>query len=366
MTTSRLWVHQLFLFGGVGSFPLLRPLRPLSRLLSSTQVSSFDHLWKPDASVFVESPQNARIKAVRLLHSSNGRKKSGLVLLEGHRLCCDALEDALDTTCSSSSSSIKLPDTVFVSTSAFEAPEGPRLLELLQKLPHDRVVTTTPEVLSSVSTTETPQGVCLALPRPSLLWDHRARLVLVLDGLRDPGNMGTLIRSAAASGCGGVLLLKGCVDPWSPKALRSSMGASFRVPIAQATSWQHALDEFLQPTATQAAAVEPLTLFAADASAFTAYHEVSWDSGRNALIVGSEAQGLSQQVREAVEKGAVELVSIPLATEPHTLGRHDGSSSSSQPRPGHQRSAVESLNAAVAGTIVLCEAHRQILREPSP
>ena len=193
------------------------------------------------------SASNPRVKQARSLQSAGGRKKSGLVLLEGLRLCCDALEAALD---GGERSGVALPESVLVDPGCLaSSPEGRRLEALLLRLPFGRVaLAAAPEVLAAASTTETPQGVVAILPRPLRPWDHWSRLILVLDGVKgpllavfcianfacteqnltasllhtllaapDPGNLGTLVRSAAACGVGGVLLVGPCTDPWAPK-----------------------------------------------------------------------------------------------------------------------------------------------------
>jgi len=157
---------------------------------------------------------------------------------------------------------------VFFAPEGLTVPEGPRLEALLRRLDHGTVLRATPEVLAAVATTETPQGVCMALARPRLKWAiPKTRLFLILDGIKDPGNLGTLVRSAAAAGCGGVLLVNGCTDPWAPKAVRSSMGATLRVPIKSIPDWASAL-ELLDDSGGQ------IMIHAADAGGERAYYEV--------------------------------------------------------------------------------------------
>ena len=108
----------------------------------------------------------------------------------------------------------------------------------------------------------------MAVPRPVLPWAFSGtRLLLVMDGVRDPGNLGTLIRGAGAAGCGGVVLVGGCADPWGPKALRAAMGATLRVPIVACPDWDAAAF-WLPPAGPDA-----VRLFAADA-----HGEVTQDS----------------------------------------------------------------------------------------
>ncbi|CAM9688382.1 unnamed protein product [Chrysoparadoxa australica] len=201
----------------------------------------------------------------------------------------------------------------------------------------------TPTALARASETVTPQGVLAIVNKPSLAWpgsvglDGSAShgLTLVLDGIGEPGNLGTLCRTGAALGVDGIILLHQCVDVWGPKALRSSMGASFRVPITTADSWQEA-KEFLNSKGTK-------NVYAADGAASARHFDIDWTQP-TALVIGSEAAGLSDAVMDDMkreDKSAtaggchVAGVGIPLA------------------------SGIESLNAAAAGAVILGEACRQ-------
>ncbi len=159
------------------------------------------------------------------------------------------------------------------------------------------------------------------LARPKRPLNVAATLVLVCDGVQDPGNVGTLVRAAAGAGAHGVLLTTGCADAWGLKALRSGMGAQLRLPILTNLNW------------TQAARLleeRSMTVCVADGGVATGYTDFDWTKPA-ALVVGSEANGPSA---EALQAGSV-AVSVPMANE------------------------VESLNAAVAGAVILFEASRQ-------
>ena len=150
------------------------------------------------------------------------------------------------------------------------------------------------------------------------------------------------------------------------------MGASLRIPLASASDWPTALSAYLAPERSGSSSIssgtssDGLWLHAADARpAATPYFEVNWSQGRHALVVGTEAAGLSPWLRNAAdaaegsnlevsESVRIDYVSIPLASAPHSL-------SPGATENGAHGPAVESLNAAVAGGIVLCEAHRQII-----
>jgi TrmH family RNA methyltransferase len=181
------------------------------------------------------------------------------------------------------------------------------------------------DLLQRVSATETSQGVIALVEPPEWkleqLFDSRA-LVVVLDGLQDPGNAGAIVRAAEAFGATGAIFLKGTASPFNPKTLRASAGSLFRVPflygmeaaLARAAFEEHHVKIY---GAVPGPGREVRALADADLTAATA------------LVIGNEARGVSNQWR-----GAAEGVSIPTV-------------------------AVESLNAAMAAGILLYEARRQ-------
>ena len=172
-----------------------------------------------------------------------------------------------------------------------------------------------------LSDVQTPQGILAVFPFPSCAPDpdDPAPLVLVLDRLRDPGNLGTLLRAAAGAGVNAVYLSPETVDPWNPKVVRAGMGAHFRVPLIPLDAG--ALDELRQRL--------PRRVVAAPGPA-RPYDAVDW-TGPAALVIGGEAEGVGPEL----EAWGTEEVGIPLAH------------------------GVESLNAAVAGAVILFEAARQ-------
>lgn len=176
------------------------------------------------------------------------------------------------------------------------------------------------ELFESLSDTVTSQGMLAVFPFPDVTSDPAAvPFLLIADGIQDPGNLGTLIRSAAGAGATQVITLPGTVDPWSPKTVRAAAAAHFIIPV-EAMSF----DAFAGVLPKGAAIV------GADADGPARYDQIDL-SGPLALIVGGEGAGLSERAQEL----ANQFVSIPLAGE------------------------VESLNAGVAGSIILFEASRQ-------
>jgi len=174
------------------------------------------------------------------------------------------------------------------------------------------------EVMAAMSDTETPAGVLAVVEMTVRPLPPQPSLLLILDGVQNPGNLGTMLRTAAAAGVDGVLLGPGCVDAYNPKVLRGGMGAHLRLPV-QALNW---------------AEIEPLlvglTVWLADVAEGVAYTAVSWQTP-SALIIGSEAWGAGEEAAALADGRCT----IPMHT------------------------ATESLNAALAAGIILFEAARQ-------
>lgn len=203
-------------------------------------------------------------------------------------------------------------DTVFWATGTvqMDCPDDVRQVEIPRSL------------LRDISSTQTPQGVLFlcTLPTEPLPEALPGSRYLVLDGLQDPGNVGTLWRTADAFGADALILLPGCADPWNPKTLRATMGACFRLPL-----WETALEPL-----TGALAAAGIPLYAAALGENTA--EIQRCSlCPAAVVIGSEGRGVSQAVLAACQK----TLRIPM------------------------RARCESLNAAAAGAVVLWEMGRQ-------
>ena len=251
----------------------------------------------------IESPANPRVKLLRSLTTRSGRSRERSFLVEGIRL----LEAAL--------ASGALPSLVLYDPAARS--EQPRLAALLDQLPRAVCWAATPAIIKLVSETVTSQGVVGAFPLPT---DPipTSGLIVVADGLGDPGNLGTLIRTAAAAGAAAVACLPGTTDPFAPKVVRAGAGAHWRLPINRLSI------EELQADAGRGG-------WLAATRGGIPYHAVSWRSD-GYLVIGSEAWG----ARPAVAGLGFELVTIPLA-------------------PG-----VESLNSAIAAAVLLFEARHQL------
>ena len=252
----------------------------------------------------ITSRQNPKIKQIRKLNSgSKFRTQAGAFAVEGIRL----LEEAQGT-------AIK-PEWVIYTEDLDR--RGERLLDNFraQQVPCEPV---TPEVLEAASDTKTPQGVLGVFPLVSLPFPHSLSLLVILDSLRDPGNLGTLMRTSLAAGADGLLLSPGSVDPFSPKVVRSAMGAHFKLPIRSA-SWSEIAELAREMTLLLAEMEEGVSLWESDLT------------GPVGIILGSEAHGTSNEAR----KLANQPIHIPIS------------------------SSIESLNAAAAGAVLLFEVNRQ-------
>lgn len=164
------------------------------------------------------SPDNPKVKLARALLERRGRAQQGRCLAEGVRLIEDAVRAGLT------------PALLFFTAQATEQPRAGQLIAAMDQAGVP-VMELSPAVFAALTDTVTSQGVVAVLPIPQLTPPAVPQLALVLDQVRDPGNMGTILRSAEAAGVDVVLLPPGCTDPWSPKVVRAGMGAHFRLPI---------------------------------------------------------------------------------------------------------------------------------------
>jgi RNA methyltransferase, TrmH family len=252
------------------------------------------------------SLQNPLVKQARKLHSSKHRRLQGCFLLEGTHLLQEA---AL----------ARWPLATLFYTERWQDKESLLLTDLQSTVPRCELVST--EVLAAIATTFNPDGVVavaqLAL-QPSVSIQS---LGLVLETLQDPGNVGTLLRTAAAAGVEGVLLSEDSADLESPKVLRASAGAWFKVATAQCKNILEQVQHY-QAQGFQAIATTP--------RATLEYWAVDYTQP-TLILVGNEGAGLS----EALLQIADVQVSIPTSA------------------------GVESLNAAIATAVMLYEAKRQ-------
>ena len=170
------------------------------------------------------SPTNEHLRLLHRLHSRKHRERTGMMLLEGRRLVSDALDAGMR------------PEFA-VFADPLDGAQLPLATALAAAMPAGSVMRAPKRFVARVSDTRTPQGVLAALKQASRPLPSAPTLVLGCDGVSDPGNLGTLLRSAAGAGAQSALLLPGCCDAWGLKALRAGMGAQLRLPTRAVGSW---------------------------------------------------------------------------------------------------------------------------------
>ena len=274
--------------------------------------------------MLITSPHNPRISKLQDLYTRRGRKKSGLFLMEGPHL----LEVLLDAGVA--------PREVYFQPELLQRTVKGRVL--LERLVHsaglsdDQLIEVSERVMDVLSDAQTAQGVVSVLPldvfSPARIYAKRLPahrpVLLILDNLADPGNMGTILRTALAADVHAVLLTANCVDYYNPKVLRAAAGAHVALPIEADLTWEAIAEKVASHCAS-----DPRALLAEVGSPHVYYEQDLVTPF--ALIIGNEAQGPSPEARAL----ATLTVSIPLAND------------------------VESLNAAMAAGIILYEAVRQ-------
>lgn len=251
----------------------------------------------------ITSVQNERVKYIRSLVRRRAREREGRFLVEGTRLVEEMARAGVR------------PALVFYTQGWASSPEAQPLLAPLERAEEGAWLVTEP-VLAACADTQTPQGVVAVVP--CVQSPARPGLILILDGVRDPGNLGTILRSAEAAGVGQVILSPGTVDLFNPKTVRGAMGSHFRLPVAQ-LEW---------PAIRERVAGLPVWL--ADARGDLAYDALDWRMPTT-LVIGGEAAGAGPEA-------------LALATGRVRIPMMEG---------------AESLNAAMAATVILFEAARQ-------
>jgi TrmH family RNA methyltransferase len=254
----------------------------------------------------ITSKSNARVKALRAAFSGKAAQPGELLGLEGEHLIAEALRSGLTL------------ETLFLR----EASEGILGRSALAGLEATSTLILSREVFASAVETASPQGIAatILIPEPQPIASQPQSTFLILESLQDPGNLGTLIRSAEAFGAQQIFLTPDTVNPWNPKVVRASAGSVFRMPIVRAALPLIAAQLEQQGTVLYAAVAQHQGSLSLLETTF-AHH--------TAVLIGNEGAGLSA----AALALAHHRIRIPCA--------------------------VESLNAAVAGSMLLYEALRQ-------
>ncbi|XP_075847720.1 rRNA methyltransferase 3, mitochondrial [Microtus pennsylvanicus] len=328
-----------------------------------TSPSQTPHSWEETGLRYDKAiPGDRRLSSVMtIVKSRSFREKQGKILLEGRRLIADALKAGA------------VPKVFFFSR-----------LEYVKELPVDKLkgvslIKVKFDDIKDWSDLVTPQGIMgifakpdpVKMTYPKTQLHHSLPLVLICDNLRDPGNLGTILRSAAGAGCSKVLLTKGCVDAWEPKVIRAGMGAHFQVPIVNNLEWETVPDHL--PPDTRVHVADNCGLHAQVQTSnkasdrdwtcdrrFLKFHkyeeedldtetrkdwlpklkvqsyDLDWTEAPAAVVIGGETHGVSLESLQLAESTGGRRLLIPVV-------------------PG-----VDSLNSAMAASILLFEGKRQL------
>ncbi len=251
----------------------------------------------------ITSAKNPLIRSMKSLRERKGRQEQGRFLVEGEVMLREAVKCGLairDLLAAEDRAGDAAP-FIAAGARAYAVPE---------------------ELLQAVCDTKTPQGICASFDLPAPLpLESAPKRIVALDGTQDPGNVGTIWRTADAAGFEGLLLGAGCADPLSPKVQRAAMGSGFRLPFMAA-------DDL--PAALNALKDKGWSVIASDLRGADFYRR-SDPGERFVLVIGNEARGISDATREA----ATMLLKLPM------------------------RGGAESLNAAVAAGIMMYELMRE-------
>ena len=266
----------------------------------------------------IDSPSNAIVKSLKALAEAKARRVQRQFVVEGMR----TVEEGLRTG--------HKPAVCLYNTDLLTRTErGAALLKNLLSLKGVPLYETSVRALEAAAETVHPQGVIAAFPFIgwSLPTETGSKpLALICDDIQDPGNMGTLLRTAEAAGLHAVWTTPRSVDVYNPKVVRAAMGAHFRLPIRSHCIWEVIMQDL------ETVGIYAGRLFCTDTDAQTAYDTVDWTLP-SALVVSNEAHGLTPEARAACKQGVT--IAIPMSAR------------------------AESLNAAIAGAVVMFEAARQ-------
>ena len=248
----------------------------------------------------ITSAKNPLVKLLKSLSRRQAREENGMFLVEGEVMIQEAMKCGLE-----------IKEAIAVEKKA----------DFAASLPC-RAYLVTDGVLETVCDTKSPQGVCAAFTLPAeLSLESMPDTIVALDGVQDPGNVGTIWRTADAAGFGALLMGAGCADPLSPKVQRSAMGSGFRVPFSQTENL---------PASLKKLSAMGYSVICSDLSGADFYSRP--DPGQKyVLVIGNEARGISDETRAS----ATMLVKLPM------------------------RGGAESLNAAVAAGIMMYELKRE-------
>ena len=259
----------------------------------------------------ITSLKNPLIKEIKSLYRKKDRVKNKSFIIEGIKI----VEEAIDN-----SYPIK---NIIYTDQLFKTNDGEEIFQKIKSL--DNIIYVSQNIFKEISDTENPQGILA-----TAMYEYnnikeiekiKKPFLLFLDGVQDPGNMGTIIRTADAFNIDGVIITDGCVDPYNPKVVRATMGSIFRVPLYYISNSVADLTELKN---------QNIKIYSTSLSGSTPIYEIDFKEGF-ILSIGNESKGVSEEVFSLSDG----LIKIPM--------------------PG----MAESLNAGIAASIIMYEAMKQ-------
>ena len=260
----------------------------------------------------ISSKDNERVKYTKSLLKSKNRQKESKYIIEGYRILTLAIECEADL------------DYVFINETFEEKKEHKNFLNILEEK-NIKVFRTTNKIFKELVDTENTQGILGVIKFKERKIEHNIKcdnkFILILDRIQDPGNMGTIIRTADAAGVDAIIALKGCVDIYNPKVIRSTMGSIFDMNIIHCTQ-----EECIKELKSK-----DFKIVSSFLNTDNFYHETKYHD-RTALVIGNEANGVNDDLIEASDL----LVKIPIYGN------------------------AESLNAAISSAILMYEIKKHL------
>ncbi len=258
----------------------------------------------------ITSSSNSKIKQViQWQTKAKERRSAGIFLTEGFKMYEEAPEESVQE--------------VYVAESALEKCKADS--KLMDKLARTGYEVVADSLFAKMSDTQTPQGILCVIRRPEWTVEQllaaEKPLLVVLENLQDPGNLGTIIRTGEGAGITGVIMTAGTVDMYNPKVIRATMGSVFRVPCVYVPDLQEVLRQMRE---------KGIKTYAAHLEGKEYYDNFFFEEG-TAFLIGNEGNGLERETADAADS----YLKIPMEGK------------------------VESLNAAIATSLLMYEAHRQ-------
>lgn len=257
-----------------------------------------------------------------LLTKAKTRREQGLYVVDGPKMCSELSKDDAEA--------------IYVTEEFFASNQAYMCERLLSECGYETV---TVSEMKQMSDTVTPQGILVVAKQKrvkglsgflSLIEHKEAPLILLLDTIQDPGNLGTILRASEAAGVDGIIMNRSCVDIYSPKVVRSTMGAVLRIPFLIVEDLMTAIRRLKDADYIKELSVGDTVFYAACLESDGYYTDFDYTGG-SCFMIGNEAHGLSDELINAADR----RIKIPM------------------------HGSVESLNAAMAATVLVFEADRQ-------